>query len=69
MGRRPEACHRDRKIAPSLLHAEGSKRFVRAPGLGVLNQRQPGCFATLGVRKFLGRYHGAIGNAEPAEDD
>ena len=53
----------------SLLHAEGPKRLVNATGLSVLNECQPGRFATLCARKFLGRYHGAIGNAEPADDD
>jgi hypothetical protein len=53
----------------SLLHAERPERLVNAAGLGAVDQRQPGCFATLCLGKFLGCYHSAIGDAEPADDD
>jgi hypothetical protein len=54
----------------SLLRAEGPKRLFDATGLGVINQRQSGCIATLCARKFLCRYRGALdGPAEPADDD
>jgi hypothetical protein len=54
----------------SLLYAEGPKRFFDAAGLGVLNQCQPGCFASLRARKFLCRYRCALnGPAEPANDN
>jgi hypothetical protein len=57
------------RTASSLLHADGPERFFNATGLSVLNEYQAGGFATLCARKFLGRYHGAIANAEPADDD
>ena len=53
----------------SLWYAERSKRLVRAPGLGVLNQCLPGRVAPLCAGKFLGRNHGAVGNTKPANDD
>jgi len=44
--------------------------IFKPAGLGVLNQRKPGCLAALYARKFLGRHGGAIyGPAEPANDD
>jgi hypothetical protein len=54
----------------SLLRAEGPKRLFDAAGLGVINQRQSGCIATLYARKFLCRDRGALDRpAEPADDD
>jgi hypothetical protein len=53
----------------SLWDAKRPKRLVRAPGLGVLNQRLPGRVAALCAGKFLGRNHGAVRNAKPTNDD
>ena len=52
------------------MQADCPERVLKPAGLGILNQRKPGCLAALCTRKFLGRYGGAIyGPAEPADDD
>ena len=54
----------------SLLQADRPQRVLKPAGLGILNQRKPGCLAAFCTGKFLGRYGGAIdGPAEPADDD
>ena len=54
----------------SLLQADCPERVLKPAGLGILDQRKPGCLAALYARKFLGRHGGAIyGPAEPANDD
>jgi hypothetical protein len=57
--RRPDA-HPDRirryaifGDGASLLHAEGPKRLFNAAGLGVLDQCQPCCLATLRARELV----------------
>ena len=44
----------------SLLQADCPERVLKPAGLGILNQRKPGCLAALCTGKFLGRYGGAI---------
>ena len=64
---RPKAIPRS---SISLLQADGPERILEPASLGVLNQRKPGCLATLCTREFLGRYGGAIYRpTEPADDN
>jgi len=53
----------------SLWDAKRSNGLIGASGLGVLNQCLPGRVAPLCAGKFLCRNHGAVRDAEPANDD
>ena len=53
-----------------LLRADRPKRLFNTAGFRILQQRRPGCFATLRARKLLRRYHGALdSSAKKANDD
>ena len=52
------------------MQADCPERVLKPAGLGILDQRKPGCLAALYACKFLGRHGGAIyGSAKPANDD
>lgn len=52
------------------MQADWPERVLKPAGLGILNQRKPGCLAALRTRKFLGRYDSTIDDpAEPADDN